>query len=174
MRIVIGISGGIAATKVATVVSRLVQAEHEVQVVLTHGAQQFVGASTFSALCGQAPVSETYDPRFPLGAHIELADGIDLLVLAPATARILASCAHATADDLLATLYLNCECPVLIAPAMSSSMWEKPAVQRNVNALRQDGVHFVGPETGWLSCRKMGSGRMSEPEQLLAAILQVN
>lgn len=165
--ILIGIGGGIAAYKMATVVSRLVQQQHRVSVVLTHGAQHFVGKATFAALCGTAPVSETYDDRFPLGAHIELAQGADLLVLAPATARLLASCAQGLADDLLATLYLNCECPVLCAPAMSSPMWDKPAVQRNVATLKSDGVLFVGPESGWLSCRKSGLGRMSEPEKLL-------
>ena len=193
-RIVVGIGGGIAAYKVATVVSRLAQvqkkhpdapepgaanatepqaAAHAVQVVLTRGGNHFVGAATFAALCGSTPVTDTYDSRFPLGAHIELAEQADLLVIAPATARLLASCAHGTADDLLATLYLACECPVLFAPAMSSSMWAKAAVQRNVQQLQQDGAHFVGPESGWLSCRKVGHGRMSEPDALLAEINQL-
>lgn len=173
-KIVVGIGGGIAAYKVATVVSRLVQAGHDLHIVMTHGAEHFVGHSTFTALCNRPPVTNTYDPHFPLGPHIELADGADLLVIAPATARILASCAGGTADDLLATLYLNCECPVLLAPAMSSPMWDKPAVQRNVEQLRADGVHFVGPESGWLSCRKMGTGRMSEPEALLAEVQKLH
>lgn len=169
-RIVVGIGGGIAAFKVAGLVSQLVQQDHRVQVVMTRGASHFVGGATLAALCNAPAISETYDPRFPLGAHIELAEGLDLLVIAPATARVLASCAHGLADDLLATLYLNCMCPVLMAPAMSSAMWEQPAVQRNVQRLLDDGVQMVGPESGWLSCRKRGAGRMSEPEQLLAAI----
>lgn len=169
-RIVVGIGGGIAAYKVATVISRLVQHGHHVDTVLTAGAAKFVGAATFSALCNRPPVMDTYDSRFPLGPHIELAQDAQLLVIAPATSRILASCAHGLADDLLATLYLTCDCPVLLAPAMSSSMWTKLAVQRNVETLKQDGVHFVGPESGWLSCRKQGMGRMSEPEKMLAAI----
>jgi phosphopantothenoylcysteine decarboxylase/phosphopantothenate--cysteine ligase len=169
-RIVVGVGGGIAAYKVATAVSRLVQLNYQVDVVLTLGATKFVGAATFAALCGRAPVTDTYDSRFPLGAHIELAESADLLVVAPATARILGSCAHALADDLLATLYLTCECPVLMAPAMSSSMWEKSAVQRNVQTLTDDGVRFVGPDSGWLSCRKQGYGRMAEPEALVSAI----
>ncbi len=169
-RIVVGIGGGIAAYKVATVVSRLVQAGHRVDTVLSAGAQNFVGAATFSALCGRPPVCDTYDPRFPLGPHIELADETDLLLLAPATARMLASCAGGLADDLLATLYLACDCHVLMAPAMSSSMWDKPAVQRNLQTLMNDGVHFVGPAEGWLSCRKQGMGRMSEAQDILAAI----
>lgn len=169
-RIVVGIAGGIAAYKVATVVSRLVQAGHSVDVVLTAGATQFIGAATFTALCGRPAIVETYDQRFPLGPHIELAEGTDLLVIAPATARLLASCALGLADDLLATLYLATAGKVLMAPAMSSPMWSKPAVQRNVTRLREDGVQFVGPEQGWLSCRKQGLGRMAEPEQILQAI----
>jgi phosphopantothenoylcysteine decarboxylase len=169
-RIVVGIGGGIAAYKVATVVSRLVQGGHQVDVVLTAGATQFIGAATFTALCGRPAVVDTYDSRFPLGPHIELAEATDLLVIAPATARLMASCAHGLADDLLSTLYLACEGRVLMAPAMSSPMWEKPAVQRNLAQLLEDGVTFIGPEKGWLSCRKQGWGRMAEPEQILKAI----
>ncbi len=169
-RIVVGVGGGIAAYKVATVVSQLVQQGHSVDTVLTAGANKFVGAATFTALCGRTAVVDTYDPRYPLGAHIELAESTDLLLVAPATARLLASCALGLADDLLSTLYLACEGRILMAPAMSSPMWEKRAVQRNIAQLREDGVQFVGPETGWLSCRKMGCGRMSEPEQILEAI----
>ncbi|MEM7473351.1 MAG: flavoprotein [Planctomycetota bacterium] len=172
-KILVGIGGGIAAYKVATAVSRLVQNNHDVQVVLTHGGEHFVGRSTFAALCNEPPVCDVYDARFPLGAHIELAENAKLLLVAPATARLLSSFAHAAADDLLATLYLSCECPVLLAPAMSSPMWEKPAVQRNVNQLRSDGVHLVGPESGWLSCRKQGAGRMSEPEALLEEVYKL-
>ncbi len=169
-RIIVGIGGGIAAYKVATLVSRLVQRNHQVQVILTKGAMHFLGPSTFAALCGVAPVTDTYDPRYPLGAHIELADGADALVIAPATARLLASCAHGAADDLLATLYLNCEAPVVMAPAMSAAMWGHRAVQRNIETLKADGVHIVGPESGWLTCRKLGAGRMAEPERLLEEV----
>ncbi|MFO0943526.1 MAG: flavoprotein [Pirellulales bacterium] len=172
-RIVVGVGGGIAAFKVATVVSRLVQQGHSVDTVLTAGATQFIGAATFTALCGKPAVVDTYDPRFPLGPHIELAEGCDLLLVAPATARLLASFAHGLADDLLATLYLACEGKVLMAPAMSSPMWDKAAVQRNLVQLQQDGVNFVGPEKGWLSCRKQGWGRMAEPEQILDAAAQL-
>lgn len=169
-QIVVGIGGGIAAYKVATVVSRLVQQGHQVRCVLTAAGSQFIGAATFSALCGFPAVVDGFDSRFPMGPHIELAEGADLLIVAPATARILASCAHALADDLLATLYLACECPVLMAPAMSSPMWDQPSVQRNVQQLIADGVHLVGPGQGWLSCRKQGMGRMAEPEQILDAV----
>ena len=172
-KIVVGIGGGIAAYKIATVVSRLVQAEHDVHVVLTKGASHFVGPATFAALTNRPPVTDTYDPGYPLGAHIELADNADLLLVAPATARLLASFASGAADDLLSTLYLNFEGTVLVAPAMSAPMWQHPAVQRNAQTLASDGVQFVGPETGWLSCRKQGKGRLSEPEQLLQSITQL-
>ncbi len=169
-RIVVGIAGGIAAFKVAATVSKLVQAGHSVDVVLTENAHQFVGPATFAALCGRAPVTEIFDSRYPLGAHIELAEQADLLLIAPATARILASCALGLSDDLLSTLYLACECPVLMAPAMSSSMWGKSAVIRNVGQLKKDGVQMIGPESGWLSCRKQGEGRMAEATTILEAI----
>ncbi len=136
MKIVVGITGGVAAFKVAGVVSRLVQSGYQIDCVMTAGAEQFLGASTLAALTGRAPVRDSYDQRYPLGAHIELADKADLLVIAPATARILASCALGLADDLLATLYLARTCPVIMAPAMNNAMWEQPAVQRHVQQLR--------------------------------------
>jgi phosphopantothenoylcysteine decarboxylase len=170
-RVVVGITGGIAAYKAATLVSKLVQRDCRVSVVLSHSAMHFVGAATFAALCNEQPVFDSFDSRFPLGPHIELADGCDLLVVAPATAKLMASCASGAASCLLSTLYLNVTCPVLFAPAMSTPMWEKPAVQRNVKQLKEDGVNFVGPASGWLSCRKVGEGRMVEAEDILATCL---
>ena len=170
-RVVIGVGGGIAAYKVATLVSRFVQRDFDTSVVITSAAQHFVGNATFSALCNREPVADVFDKRYPLGPHIELADNCKLLIIAPATARIIASCAYGLADDLLATLYLNVECPVLMAPAMSSPMWEKKAVQRNMRQLTDDGVNLVGPEEGWLSCRKTGKGRMAEPDSILQVAL---
>lgn len=172
MKIVVGISGGVAAFKVASVVSRLVQSGYEIDCLMTAGAEQFLGAATLAALTGKSPARDSYDPRYPLGAHIELADKADLLVIAPATARIIASCAHGLADDLLATLYLARTCPVIMAPAMNNAMWEQPSVQRNVQQLQADGVTMLGPATGWLSCRKQGPGRMVEPETIVEAILK--
>jgi len=168
-KLVIGIAGGIAAYKSAMLVSKLVQDGHDVSVVLSQGATKFVGPATFAALTGKAPVIDPFDPRFPLGPHIELAVDCDLFILAPATARVIAGCALGLANDLLTTLYLNLECPVVMAPAMSGPMWEKPAVVRNVEQLRADGVHIVGPENGWLSCRRIGPGRMSEPQSIIEA-----
>ena len=172
-RIVVGVSGGIAAFKSASLVSRLVQWGESVSVVMTESAQQFVGPATFAALCNSQPVIHPFDSRFPLGPHIELAQDCKLMVIAPATAHVMASCAIGLADSLLSTLYLNVECPVIMAPAMSTPMWEKAAVQRNVNQLHADGVHVINPETGWLSCRRQGAGRMAEPETMLEFIKPV-
>ncbi|MFN9714620.1 MAG: flavoprotein [Planctomycetota bacterium] len=168
-RIVLGVSGGIAAFKSATLASRLVQGGHNVSVVLSENASRFIGPATFTALCGNAPIVDGFDSRYPLGPHIELATGCDLCIVAPATARILASCALGLADDILSTLYLNMECPVVFAPAMSTPMWNAAAVRRNVEQLRADGCHLIDPESGWLSCRRQGPGRMAEPDSILSA-----
>ena len=172
--ILVGVTGGIAAFKTAVLVSRLVQAGAGVSVVMTHSAQRFVGTATFEALTGRPVHTELWnDPQHPLGPHIRLAAEADLLCVAPATANLLAKAAHGLADDLLSTLLLVFEGPVLFAPAMNCQMWEKPAVQRNVEQLRSDGVHLVGPAEGWLSCRQQGAGRMAEPEDIEARIRQL-
>ncbi|MEL6104400.1 MAG: flavoprotein [Planctomycetota bacterium] len=168
-RILLAVGGGIAAYKVATVCSRLAQAGHAVQAVMTESATQFLGAATLAALSGRPVPAGSFDNRHPLGAHIELADSIDLMIVAPATANLIAKFAGGMADDLVSTLYLQNVAPVLLAPAMSDPMWTKPSVQRNVTRLREDGCHFVGPESGWLSCRVMGMGRMSEPDAIVDA-----
>ncbi len=169
--ILVAVTGGIAAYKTAFLVSRLVQAQAGVSVMMTEGAEKFVGPTTFAALSGRSVATRSFEPeRFPLGAHIERTRAIDLMVVAPATADFLAKAAHGIADDLVSTAYLASPAPVLVAPAMNSRMWEHPAVQRNVATLRSDGVTFVDPEPGWLSCRDSGSGRMADPERILEAI----
>jgi phosphopantothenoylcysteine decarboxylase len=169
--LVVGVTGGIAAYKTAALVSQLVQAGAHVTAVMTRDAKEFVGPATFAALTGRPVADRVFDDaHFPLGAHIELARKAKLLVIAPATANILAKAASGLADDLLSTLYLAFTGPVVFAPAMNSEMWEKAAVQRNVSQLRADGVHFVDPEEGWLSCRTRGAGRMASPEKIFAAI----
>ena len=169
--VVLGVGGGIAAYKAATLCSRLAQAGHEVRVAMTPAAMQFVGKATFSALSGRPVATDSFEPSlWPLGPHIELVDGADLFVVAPATANLLAQFAGGLANDLLSTLYLQAACPVLLAPAMSNLMWSKPSVQRNVKQLREDGCQFIGPEAGWLSCRQSGEGRMSEPETILHSV----
>jgi len=169
--IVLGVSGGIAAYKAAALASLLVQRGAGVTAVLTRNARRFIGPATFAALTGRPVASRSFDPAaFPLGAHIELAARADLVVVAPATAAFLAKAAAGAADDLLTTLLLCAECPVLVAPAMNAAMWAKLAVQRNVDRLVGDGLEIVPPGTGWLSCRQQGAGRMAEPEEIAAAI----
>jgi phosphopantothenoylcysteine decarboxylase/phosphopantothenate--cysteine ligase len=172
--IVLGVSGGIAAYKAAALASMLVQRGAGVTAVLTRQARKFVGAATFAALTGRPVAARSFDPgRHPLGAHIELAARADLVVVAPATADFLAQAAAGAAPDLLATLVLCAECPVLVAPAMNAAMWAKPAVQRNADRLAADGFHVIPPGSGWLSCRTEGTGRMAEPEQIAAVIEQL-
>jgi phosphopantothenoylcysteine decarboxylase/phosphopantothenate--cysteine ligase len=168
--IVVGVTGGIAAFKTAALVSQLVQGGAGVTVVTTAAAEQFVGPATFAALTGRPVARQSFDDHYPLGAHIELAERAELLLVAPASADFLAKAAHGLADDLLSTLYLAFAGRVLMAPAMNTAMWEKPAVQRNIVQLRNDGVQFIDPESGWLSCRQVGAGRMAAPEKILAAV----
>lgn len=137
---------------------------------MTEGATHFIGEATLAALSGRPVVTESFDARYPLGSHIELAKDIDAFVVAPATASVLARFANGLADDLLSTLYLQNTAPVLLAPAMSDPMWGQPSVQRNVERLVADGCQVIGPEKGWLSCRVQGIGRMSEPAKILDAI----
>ncbi|TWU57699.1 flavoprotein [Rubripirellula reticaptiva] len=167
--ILLAIGGGIAAYKSAILCSRLAQSGYKVRVAMTGAAGAFIGAPTLAALSSRPVATEMFDTRYPLGPHIELADGVDLMIVAPATANLLSKFAGGAADDLVSTLYLQVTCPVLLAPAMSDPMWNKPSVKRNVVTLGNDGCHFVGPESGWLSCRTRGEGRMSEPEVILAA-----
>jgi phosphopantothenoylcysteine decarboxylase/phosphopantothenate--cysteine ligase len=170
--LVVGVSGGVAAYKTAILVSKLVQAGAGVSVVMTEAAKAFVGTATFAALTGRAVRDRVFDEaQHPLGAHIELAQRAELLCVAPASANLLAKLAQGLADDLLTTLALSFTGPVVLAPAMNSEMWAKPAVQRNVAQLRHDGIHLVGPDDGWLSCRQRGPGRMAEPEAILAQVV---
>ena len=169
--LLIGVTGGIAAYKTAAMVSRLVQAGAGVTVVMTEAATRFVGATTFEALTGRTVCTSLFDhPEYPLGGHVSLADKAAVMCVAPATANFLAKAAQGIADDLLSTLYLAFPGPVVIAPAMNTVMWNQPAVRRNVQQLRDDGVHFVDPQDGWLSCRASGPGRMADPQQILDAI----
>ena len=170
--IVIGVTGGIAAYKAADLCSKLVQAGHGVTVVMTAAAERFIGATTFEALTGRPVHREMFSPQegFHQGEHIGLARRAELLVVAPASADFLAKLAHGFADDLLATITLVTTAPILVAPAMNCDMWAKPAVQRNVAQLKTDGIHFVDPGDGWLSCGQVGPGRMAEPSEIQAAI----
>jgi phosphopantothenoylcysteine decarboxylase len=171
--LLVGVTGGIAAYKTAALVSQLVQDGAGVRVVMTRAAGKFIGRATFEALTGRPVLARAFnDPNYPLGPHIDLANA-DLLCIAPATANFLAKASHGLADDLLSTLYLAFKGPVLMAPAMNDAMWEQPAVQRNFEQLKADGVQFVGPESGWLSCRTTGAGRMAEPDEIRKAIVGI-
>jgi phosphopantothenoylcysteine decarboxylase len=169
--IIVGVTAGIAAYKAAALTSLLVQQGAGVTAVLTRNARKFIGEATFAALTGRPVATRGFDPSsHPLGAHIELAVRADCIVVAPASADFLAKAAQGSADDLLTTLLLCAECPVVFAPAMNAAMWAKPAVQRNVAQVAADGAHIVPPGSGWLSCRQAGVGRMAEPTEIAAAI----
>lgn len=169
--ILLGVTGGIAAYKSADLCSKMIQTGFRVSVVMTRSARKFIGPTTFEALTNRPVHWRTFSPsEHHLGEHIGLARRANLLVVAPASANCLAKFAQGLADDLLSTLYLAYTGPVLVAPAMNSEMWSKPAVQRNVAQLKADGVQFADPGTGFLSCRVTGPGRMAEPEELMKHI----
>lgn len=166
-KILIGVTGGIAAYKTASLVSDLVQSGYSVRVAMTKNSLKFIGIDTFAALTGYPVATDSYQPEtFPLGAHIELTRWADLFCVAPASANYIAKTASGMADDLLSTMYLAFAGPVFFAPAMNSEMWQKPSVQRNIQTLQQDGVKMIGPDSGWLSCREQGAGRMSSPDEI--------
>ena len=170
--IIIAVTGGVAAFKAASLTSLLVQSDYAVQAVMTQSAQKFLGPATLMALTGRPVATDLFDPSMPLGAHIELARDAKLLCVAPATANFLFSAANGQADDLLSTLYLCFTGPVVVAPAMNVEMWNQPSLQRNIKKLRDDGVHIVDPQEGWLSCRQKGMGRMADPETIVEAITE--
>jgi phosphopantothenoylcysteine decarboxylase/phosphopantothenate--cysteine ligase len=170
-KVILGVTGSIAAFKGAALASLLVKAGHDVHAVLTQNACEFIAPLTFQALTSN-PVSVDmfagatgYDP-----SHVALARDASLLVIAPASADILAKMASGIADDMLSTTYLSVGCPVLVAPAMHAAMYLHAAVQENVKRLKARGVHFVGPEKGRLASGDTGPGRMSEPEKIAGEI----
>jgi phosphopantothenoylcysteine decarboxylase/phosphopantothenate--cysteine ligase len=170
MEILLGVTGGIAAYKSAAIVSRLSQEGVGVTVVMTRSATKLVAPQTFEALSGRPVYHSVFRTKMS-HTHIELARSADLFCIAPATANILAKAAHGIADDLVSTLILSFDKPILFAPAMNTVMWNKPSVQRNVKQLLVDGMFFIGPESGHLSCGETGLGRMTEPEKIVEKIL---
>ena len=169
--ILLGVTGGIAAYKVADLASKLIQGGDRVSVVMTSAAEKFIGRTTFQALTGRPVYVDMFEPQEHfIGEHIGLARRAEILVVAPASADFLARAAQGMANDLLTTLVLATTTPVLMAPAMNCEMWAKAAVQRNVQQLRDDGIQFVEPGSGWLSCGQVGAGRMAEPGEILARI----
>ncbi len=172
--ILLGVCGGIAAYKSADLTSKLVQAGASVSVVMTRAARKFIGKTTFEALTTRPVYDSMFSPREHfLGEHIGLARRCEILVVAPATADFLARSANGHADDLLATLILTATGPILLAPSMNAEMWSKASVQRNISRLREDGLHFVEPGSGWQSCREVGTGRMAEPTEILESIAKL-
>ncbi|MGA3046015.1 MAG: bifunctional phosphopantothenoylcysteine decarboxylase/phosphopantothenate--cysteine ligase CoaBC [Terracidiphilus sp.] len=181
MRVTVGVSGGIAAYKAAELVRALQRQALEVHVVMTAAAGRFVQPLTFAALTGYKVITSLWEEGVGDSAeygadqngieHIAEAQWADALVVAPATANILAKFAHGIADDFLTTMYLATQAPVLVAPAMNVNMWEHPATQANLEMLRQRGVRVVDPGTGDLACGMVGAGRMAEPEAIADAVL---
>lgn len=166
-KVVLGITGGIAAYKAAELV-RLLQKNHiDVQVVMTEAACQFITPVTMQALSGKPVFIGMWDASIANGMpHIELSRAADAIVIAPASADFLAKLVHGRADDLLSTLCLARDCPLLVAPAMNKQMWENPATQRNIAQLQADGIHILGPDSGEQACGEIGLGRMLEAEDL--------
>src|SRR5436853_1705225 len=177
MRIALGVTGGVAAYKAAELVRRLQQERIEVQVVMTRSAQEFVAPLTFAALTGQKVVTELFGTEAPANVesaieHIAIAQRIEALVIAPATADIIAKLAHGVADDFLTTLFLATTAPVVVAPAMNVNMWEHAATQANLAKLRQRGVRIVEPNAGYLACGMTGPGRLAENEAIVASVME--
>lgn len=170
-KIVLGICGGIAAYKSAYLVRELTRLGASVRVVMTDSAQEFITPMTLQALSGHEVRCELFDSQAERAmGHIELARWADLILIAPASANCLAKMAHGLADDLLSTLYLVTETPVMVCPAMNRSMWAHPATQANIHVLQSRGVVIVGPEEGSQACGEYGLGRMSEVDNIIAAL----
>jgi phosphopantothenoylcysteine decarboxylase/phosphopantothenate--cysteine ligase len=168
-RILLGMTGGIAAYKAAELTRLLVKAGCDVRVAMTEAATRFITPVTMQALSGQTVWTDLWDPRVADNmGHIELSRDRDLILVAPASADFMAKVAQGLADDLLSTLVLARRCPLMLAPAMNVEMWQNPATQRNAKALRADGVLLSGPASGGQACGEMGMGRMTEPAEVLA------
>ena len=179
MKVVLGVSGCIAAYKAAELVRQLQQEGLEVQVILTRHAQEFIRPLTFAALTGQKVITDMFaagdQPANVESAieHIAVADGADLFLVAPATANVLGKFANGVADDFLTTTYLATKAPVVIAPAMNVNMWEHATVQENVARLRARGVHIIEPDEGYLACGWTGPGRLAKTETIVAKVREV-
>ena len=170
-RILLGITGGIAAYKAAELVRLLVKDGADIRVAMTEAATHFIGSATLQALSGQPVWTDLWDTRVKDAmGHIELSRDRDLIVVAPASADFMAKLAHGLADDLLSTLCIARRCPLMVAPAMNVEMWQNAATARNADTLRADGVQIVGPASGGQACGEMGMGRMTEPADILSDI----
>src|SRR5579863_8815146 len=180
LRITLGVTGGVAAYKAAELVRRLQQDAFSVQVVMTRGAREFVTPLTFAALSGQKVITDLFEKSSAGEAnlesaieHIAVAQRTDLLLVAPATADILAKFSRGISDDFLSTLYLATTAPVVVAPAMNVNMWNHPATQENLERLRERGVHVVSPDEGYLACGMIGAGRLAGQDAIVATVREV-
>ncbi|HZK82351.1 MAG TPA: flavoprotein [Humisphaera sp.] len=172
--VIVAVCGGIAAYKVADVVSKLVQLGAGVTVCMTAEAQKFIAPLTFEALSARRVHTDTFDliesadPQ-----HIALTERADLMLVAPATNNIIAKVAHGLCDDLVSLMVCAAACPVVFAPAMNNRMWDHPVTQENIAKLTKLGYRFIGPESGWLACRNVGSGRLSEPQKIVDEMVKM-
>ena len=170
--VLLGVTGGIACYKSANLASALVKQGANVQVLMTKNATEFIGPHTFESLTGNRVSVDTFDRNYQFQVeHIALADQADLVLVAPATANVLAKLAHGLADDMLTTTILACNCPKIAAPAMNTKMYENPVTQDNLDILRKYGWEIVEPASGRLACGAVGRGKMPEPEDLLETVL---
>ena len=171
-KIVLGITGGIAAYKSAALTSLLIKSGADVQVIMTEHAREFIAPLTFEALTNRRCLTDTFDRNHEYSTeHVALAKEADAVLIAPATANVMAKLAHGIADDMLTTTVLACGCPKVIAPAMNTRMYENPATRENMDTLRRHGMTIVEPASGRLACGDVGAGKMPEPEELLQYVL---
>lgn len=171
--VVLGVTGGIAAYKIASLASMLVKQHADVQVIMTENATNFITPITFETLTGNKCLVDTFDRNFQFQVeHVALAKRADIFMIAPATANVIAKVAHGLADDMLTTTFLACKKPKYIVPAMNTQMYENPITQDNLDICRRYGMHVVEPASGYLACGDTGAGKMPEPELLMEYIMQ--
>lgn len=171
--VVLGVTGGIAAYKIASLASMLVKQHADVQVIMTENATNFITPTTFETLTGNKCLVDTFDRNFQFRVeHVALAKRADIFMIAPATANVIAKVAHGLADDMLTTTFLACKKPKYIVPAMNTQMYENPITQDNLDICRRYGMHVVEPASGYLACGDTGAGKMPEPELLMEYIMQ--
>jgi phosphopantothenoylcysteine decarboxylase len=172
--IIVAVCGGIAAYKVADVVSKLVQLGAGVTVVMTSDAQKFVAPLTFEAISGRKVRTDSFDlvdagdPQ-----HIGLTERADLMLVAPATANMIAKVAHGLCDDLVSLMISAAACPVVFAPSMNNRMWDNPITKENVEKLQRLKYQFIGPDAGWLACRNVGAGRLADPINIVEQVVRL-
>ncbi len=169
-RVLLGVSGSIAAVKAPEIVRLFVDKGYDVQCVMTKEAREFVSPLALATFSGRQAYVDMFGPEAHQMPHISASEEADLMVIAPSSATMLARCAHGLAEDMVSLCYITTKAPVLIAPAMHPTMWEHPATQSNVAILRDRGVHFTGPYVGPLADKTRGDGRMSEPDEILEAV----